>query len=208
MASWHVMSSASGSRVIRLGHRVSGRQSLRGQRGMRTTMRGVCGVAVKHETVDGDWHFLLQPNITVEWRQSLLAYGLIATISLGTALVFSWRGYWPVLPYVLGTLWMLGWALYRSAQRVDEWEVIVLRVDCIEIRKGRRNSEQRWLLPSYWTEVNLQPSGHRWYPSHLSLRSGGVAVEIGRFLHEEERAVLAQQLKRKVGFMAGTGEHS
>lgn len=168
----------------------------------------VCVVTVKQDTADGDWHFLLQPNIAVDWRQTLFAYGIVVTISLGTAIVFSWRGYWPILLFAIGTLWMLGWALYRSAQRADEWEIVILRADSIEIRKGRRGSAQSWVLPGYWTEVILEPAGHRWYPSHLSLRSGGVAVEIGQFLHEEERTILAQQLKRRVGFMAGSGERT
>jgi len=165
-------------------------------------------VTVEQEQANGDWRFLLRPNIAVDWGQTLFAYGVIATMSLGSAVVLSWRGHWPILLFAIGTLLTLGWALYHSAHRAYEWDVVIVRADRIEIRQGRRNGERSWVLPSYWTEVVLQPAGHVWYPSQLLLRSGGVTIEIGRFLHEEERTILAQQLRRRIGFMGGSGDRA
>lgn len=160
------------------------------------------------ESADGNRQIILRPNIAVNWRQTLLAYALIAATSLGTAIVLSFRGLWPILLFAGATIWVLGWALYVSAHRSNEWEAVLIQGDRIEIQKGRRRAEYSLTLQTYWTEVALEPAGHRWYPSRLLLRSHGVAIEVGQFLHDKERAALARQLARWVGPMARSGERA
>lgn len=161
-------------------------------------------VAVEEGPTDGYWCITLQPNITTNWRQTLLIYSAIATALLSVAVALSLRGLWPVLVYAGATVWALGWALYVSAYRSNEWDVVNIRGDFIEVRQGRRHGEYRWMLQTYWTEVALLPFGHRWYPSRLVLRSRGTAIEIGHFLHDRERAELAQLLRRCIGPMGGS----
>lgn len=161
-------------------------------------------VAVEEGATDGHWHITLRPNVAVNWRQTLLVYFAIAATLLSTAVALSLRGLWPILIYAGATVWALGWALYVSAHRSNEWDVVSIRGDFIEIRQGRRRTEHHWTLQTYWTEVALLPSGHRWYPSRLVLRSRGAVIEIGQFLHDKERVELARQLQRCIGPMAGS----
>lgn len=158
-------------------------------------------------STDDHW-VILRPNIAVNWRQTLAVFGLMAAVSLATALFFTFIGYWPVLPFAVAEIGLLGWALYVSAHRASECEVVIIGDDRIEVRKGRRRPEASWTLPTPWTEVVLEPARHRWYSGRLLLRSHGVAVELGRFLNEEERASLAHQLRRWVGPMGGMGERT
>lgn len=163
-------------------------------------------VAVEHDASRGDRRVVLRPNIAVNWRQTLLVYGIVAASCLGVAIVFGVIGFWPVLPFAGLEVGLLGWALYTSAQRADECEVVHIHGGRIEIQKGRRGPEQRWTLDLYWTEVALEPARHRWYAGRLLLRSRGKAIELGRFLQDDERAALARQLSRWIGPMAGSGE--
>ena len=161
-------------------------------------------VAVEEGSTDGHWRITLRPNIAIYWRQTLLVYFALAAPLLSTAIALSLRGLWPVLVYAIATVWALGWALYVSAHRSNEWDVVSIRGDFIEIQQGRRRAKHHWTLQTYWTEVALLPSSHRWYPSRLVLRSQGVVIEVGRFLHDKERAELARQLARCIGPMAGS----
>lgn len=162
-------------------------------------------VAVELDASRGDRRVVLRPNIAVNWRQTLFAYGIVAATCLGVAIGFGLIGFWPVLPFAGIEVGLLGWALYSSAQRAGECEVVIIRGDRIEVQKGRRRPERCWLLDTYWTEVALEAAGQRWHSDRLLLRSHGVAVELGRFLNDDERAALARQLRGWVGPMAGSG---
>lgn len=163
-------------------------------------------VAVEHDTSSGCRRIVLQPNIAVNWKQTLIAYGIAATTCLAVAIVFGLAGFWPVLPFAGMEVVLLGWALYVSAHRANECEVVIIGSDRIEVQKGRLRPESSWTLNIYWTEVALEPARHRWYSGRLLLRSQGRVVELGRFLHDDERAALARQLRCWVGPMAGSGE--
>lgn len=163
-------------------------------------------VAVEQDAATGEHQIVLRPNIGLDWRQTLLIYGLLAFTCLAVAVGMTMIGFWPVLPFAGLELALLGWGLYASAHRAQDCEFITIRGGRIEIQQGRRRPERRWILETYWTEVALEPSGHRWYPSRLVLRSRGQRVELGRFLGDDERAELAGRLKLWVGPMAASGE--
>jgi uncharacterized membrane protein len=163
-------------------------------------------VAVEHDASRGDRRVVLRPNIAVNWRQTLLVYGIVAATCLGVAIMFGLLGFWPVLPFAGIEISVLGWALYSSAHRANEREVLTIRGLRIEVQKSGRMLNERWVFDTFWTEVALEPARHRWYSKRLLLRSRGEVVELGRFLHDEERVALARQLKRWVGPVAGSGE--
>lgn len=163
-------------------------------------------VAVERDAFGGRPCFVLQPDIGFHWRQTSRIFLLIAATSLGVALVMVSLGYWPVLPFAGLEVGLLGWALHASASRGRERELILLRDDKIEVQKGRRGPERFWELDAYWTEVALLPGAYRWYPSLLLLRTRGKEIELGRFLHEDERVDLARELARRIGPMAASGE--
>lgn len=163
-------------------------------------------VAIEQDSARGDLTVVLRPDLALDWRQSLLIFGVFSATSAAVAIAMTAMGYWPVLPFAGLEICLLGWALYASAQRSLAREVIIIRPGRIEVQMGSRRPERWWLFETYWTEVVLLPPVHRWYARRLLLRSRGMELELGRFLQDEERIDLARKLKRLIGPMAASGE--
>ena len=159
-------------------------------------------VAIEHEPDKGECCFVLRPDYVPRWQQTVAVFALCATACLGIALLLTLGGFWPVLPFAGAEVALLGWALYLSARRGTEREVIRIRAATVEVEKGHRRPACSWSFQRSWTEVRLRPSGHHWYPSRLCLRSQGRELEIGVFLPEEERVRVARELERLIGPMA------
>lgn len=90
----------------------------------------------------------------------------------------------------------VGTGLYLVACRCHEREVICIAADTIRIERGRRKPEQSLTLTRAWARVVLKACPRQWYPSRLLIRVHGQTVEVGRFLVEEERRQLAEDLNR------------
>jgi len=150
--------------------------------------------------------FILRPNIVLNWRQTMAVYMGVVVVCLAIALLFAAEGFWPVLAFAIIDVFVLGAALYLSAQR-SLWRVVVrVSGEKVQIEVGRRRREHHWVFDRFWTEVRLDPPEYRWYPSRLAVCSRGKRVDIGGFLTEEERVELARELRRWVGPMGSQGE--
>jgi len=66
----------------------------------------------------------------------VILYTWVCVVSLGIALLFVARGYWPVLPFAGLELLVLGIALWISMRRGAYREVISIYPDRIEVEKG------------------------------------------------------------------------
>lgn len=161
-------------------------------------------VTIRDEEEHGERTFTVRPGFAANWRQTKAIYILIALTCLGVASVLALAGFWLVLPFAGVEVALLGWALYYTARKGTECEVVRVGPRRVEIEKGRRKPEQIWSFDLYWSEVSLLPPAYRLHPSRLLIRSQGTEVEIGRFLQEEERVFLARELKRCIGPMAAS----
>ena len=150
--------------------------------------------------------FVLAPNIAPDWGQTMRIFVGISAVCLGVALVCTWMGFWPVLPFAGIELTALGIALYVSARRALDREVIHVSGDRVRVEKGRGRVEQHWELDRAWTEVVLRQLPRRWEETQLVLRSRGREVILGGFLEPEERRSLARELSRCIGPMAYCGQ--
>jgi uncharacterized membrane protein len=149
---------------------------------------------------DTQCRFVLRPNRSLSWRGSLLFFLSLVLVSSIIAISLTWLGFWMVLPFAGLEMLALGVGLYVVAGRCYEREVISISREDIRIEKGRGYPRQQWTLGRVWAQVVLERCPRQWYPSKLLIRSHGRAVEVGRFLHEEERrhlaAALIQSLRR------------
>lgn len=161
--------------------------------------------AEQFQTSGSQQCFVLRPNIGLYWRTTLRVYIILSAVCLGIALGFAVMGFWPILPFAGLEVAALGAALYVSAKRGDCQEVVRIGGDVVEIEKGVKGPEQSWRFPRAWSEVVLNAPLHRWYPSRLVIRSRGTVVELGAFLTDEERELLATELYRCIGPMADRG---
>ena len=89
----------------------------------------------------------------------------------------------------------VGIGLYRCAQRCAEREVISIDEGVVAIERGRYRPAQRFELSRPWAQVGLQKGAVRGYPSRLLIRSHGKSVEVGLHLAENERRLLARELR-------------
>ena len=142
--------------------------------------------------------FILRPNRSLSWRGSLLFYFSLLIISSAIAIGLTLLGFWLVLPFAGLEMLALGIGLYVVACRCYECEVISINDDSIRIERGRDYPREQWTLGRMWARVVLERCPRAWYPSRLLLRSHGRSVEIGRFLDEEERQRLADELTRSL----------
>jgi uncharacterized membrane protein len=150
----------------------------------------------------GDRRFVLRPCFAADWPQTVRAFVAISVACGSIAIAFALAGYWPILAFAGLELAALGAALYVSARRSLDCEVVRVTEREIEIEKGRGRPQQRWVLQRAWTEVVLTLPAGSARSSELTLRSRGQRVVLGGFLDEEERRALARALHRVIGPMA------
>jgi uncharacterized membrane protein len=112
----------------------------------------------------------------------LLGVGLTAQVLLGA---------YPVLGCAIATSIALGWALRASYCQGCVQQVVSVGPDRVIVEAGVGVPSQHWQFDTHWLQIVLTPDRH---VNHLFLRSHGRAVELGTFLSEPERLLLARQL--------------
>jgi uncharacterized membrane protein len=105
---------------------------------------------------------------------------------------------WALLPFLLGTLGAIWWALERSYRDAEIIEDLTLTPTQITLtRHGPKGQRQDWQANPYWVKVQLYPKGGP-VPDYLTLYGDGREVELGAFLSQEERSILALELRQKL----------
>ena len=145
-----------------------------------------------------DCHWVIRPNQSLSWRGAMRVYAVISACCLGIGIAFAMYGFWPVLPYAGFEVVVLGIAFYVCVSRSQIREVVSVNADVVSVEKGREKPQQRWECPRAWARILLERSPLKWYPSRLTVRFQDQQVEIGRFLNEEERCALAEELQQVI----------
>jgi len=92
----------------------------------------------------------------------------------------------------LCAIWLALKASWRRGQVREEFE---LWSDLAILRRINPNGQlQEWRANPYWVEVQISKDDGP-VPQYLTLRGGGRVVEIGAFLSQDERPVLATDLQ-------------
>ena len=146
----------------------------------------------------GPHTFNLQANCALRAGQAVAFFAGIAAVSLGIAVLFVARGYWPVLPFAGAELAFLAWALRASWRAGQAREKLVIDSDEIVITRWDPNAEapSTTRLPRSWTKAALIEVRDRRGGEQLALGQQGRWWVIGRFLGEEERRRLHQRLSQ------------
>ncbi len=141
--------------------------------------------------------FILRPQRSATWRDNLWLVAAVAVLAVPIALYWTAFGFWPVLLVCVLHLLALTWALYKVSYALLAREVVTVGSEQITIEAGHREVERRFELTRAWAQVLLR-SGARRRHNTLIVRSAGRAVELGRFLTDDEREELAGELQRLV----------
>jgi uncharacterized membrane protein len=141
-------------------------------------------------------HWVIRPNQSLSWRAAVRVYTAVTLCCAGIATAFVLHGLWTVLPFAGFEIVVLGIAFYLTFSRSQVREVISVNADAVSVVKGRNAPQEHWECPRVWARIQLERSPVAWYPSRLSIAFQGQRVEIGRFLNEEERCALAEELEQ------------
>ena len=141
----------------------------------------------------------LAPNCSLTPTAAKLFFGATCLFSLSFALFFVFRGLWPVLPFWALEMTALGAALYASMQRRNYSQTVLITDSVVSLVTRSRQGEAKQEFARHWAKVKLRSPPRRLGSSRLTIESHGRAYEVGSFLTEEDRRVLAERLGRLVG---------
>ncbi|MER2518301.1 MAG: DUF2244 domain-containing protein [Candidatus Accumulibacter phosphatis] len=120
-----------------------------------------------------------------------------ATWLAAIAITFSYFGAWPILPFTGLELALLWWALRQIDATTEDFERITLEAELLTIETRRGTLLQRHAFHPYWAQLQFdQPPGQQ---QRLLIRSHGKEVEVGRWLSEEQKRALGNELKKNLG---------
>ncbi|MFN3144796.1 MAG: DUF2244 domain-containing protein [Paracoccaceae bacterium] len=137
----------------------------------------------------------LWPHRSLPRRGFALFIGLtFAAILMPLMAVLGTVILWGILPFMMGALALVWWALERSYRDGALREDLTIWSDRVElVRLNPRGAAQRWEANPYWVKVEMHAEGGP-VENYLTLTGGGRAVEIGAFLSPEERVDLRGEL--------------
>ena len=143
----------------------------------------------------------LAPNCSLSPFTARLFFGSTCLFSLAFAMIFVLQGFWPVLPFWGLEMLALGLALNSSMRRRRYGQTVLITESRVSLVTRTRRGEAKQEFARHWTKVRLRSPRTRLHPSRLTLESRGRACEVGSFLTDEERGLLAQRLRGLVGGM-------
>jgi len=135
---------------------------------------------------------VLLPHRSLTWT-GLVAFLIGQSIVAGGyALLAAWRGNVFAPVFALLELGFVGWCMARVWKVSAAGQIITLTPTQLDI--APTSGPPTAQFHPYWTHVRLETGRWRGWPSRLLVGSHGREVEIGAFLHEDERQALAQRL--------------
>jgi uncharacterized membrane protein len=141
----------------------------------------------------------LAPNCSLTVAGARLFFAATCLFSLCFALFFVLQGFWPVLLFWALEMLGLGLALHASMQRRNYSQTVLITDSRISLVTRSRHGEAKQEFARHWAKVKLRSPPRRLGSSRLTIESHGRAYEVGSFLTEEDRRVLAERLGRLVG---------
>jgi len=143
----------------------------------------------------------LAPNCSLTVAGAKLFFGATCLFSLVFALLFVIQGFWPVLPFWALEMLALGLALNANMRRRRYTQTLLITDSLVSLVTRSRRGDTKQEFARHWAKVRLASPRARLHPSRLTIESRGLACEVGSFLTEEERCLLAKRLGRLVGGM-------
>jgi uncharacterized membrane protein len=121
--------------------------------------------------------------------------GTAALIALPLVVLLGSPVLWGLLPFLLGTIAAIWWALERSFRDGEIVEDLILTRDQITLtRHGPRGRRADWQANPHWVKLTLHSKGGP-VPDYLTLSGAGREVELGAFLTGAERQQLCRTLE-------------
>jgi uncharacterized membrane protein len=143
----------------------------------------------------------LAPNCSLTLSGARFFFGGTCLFSLSFALFFVLQGFWPILLFWALEMLGLGVALHASLKRRNYTQIVVITESRISLVTRSRRGEAKQEFARHWAKVRLRSPPRRLGVSRLTIECYGRAYEVGSFLTEEDRCLLARRLSSLVGGM-------
>lgn len=149
-----------------------------------------------------DCKVIARPNNSLSPENSLkLMMGMAVVIFL-ISLSFMHVGAWLVLPFAGLELAAFAYAFHFVYLHSNDFESVNIDGDRVVVEKRNFRKISVTEFQRYWTRVDLRNVGGEkgvFGRSGLFISSHGKEVEFGKhFINDEQRALLAQELKQKL----------
>lgn len=152
-------------------------------------------VATQFDSFNASHRFMIRPNCSLPWRETVQFYLGMVIVSFSIAIAFAMKGMWLILPFAGLEMLALGVALYIVSRRGMRWQMLNIHENCVDIIECVDKSESRHSFQRAWVQVRFEAATVKGHPSRLLLGSHGRTTEIGEYLTEIEKQQLAQQLR-------------
>jgi len=143
----------------------------------------------------------LAPNCSLTAAGAMFFFAATCLFSLAFSMIFVVQGFWPVVPFWALEMLALGFALRANMKRRAYTQTVTITDSQVSLVTRTRRGEAKQEFARHWAKVRLRSPRTRLHPSRLLIESRGRAYEVGSFLTEEERCVLAERLRNLVGGM-------
>lgn len=145
---------------------------------------------------DSEYCVLARRNNSLSARQRWLFFGILAGFSLSVGVALAFAGAWPVLPYSLFEIGVVGAAFVFVERRSREWERIIVVADRVIVERGSGERRRTREFNRRWLRIDLEEGSAPWQTTRLALRYAGESLEFGGALPPLERARVARELRR------------
>ncbi len=142
--------------------------------------------------VDADRHqWLLKRNCALRPSQLAAWFVTVALASLAIAIVCAAGGAWIVIPFAIAEAIALTAAFMAYARHAADYERIEATRDRLVVECGRGPRVERFERGGRTVRVEYDPQARE----PIRLVAGGEAIAVGRFVPDDSKAVLVQQLR-------------
>ena len=138
---------------------------------------------------------VLEPNRPLGWKGIAAVVGFVAAMSFAAGVLFALKGAWPVTPFLGADVLLLAWAMRASVRASRRREHLILTPEALIIERVAPNGRAfRQEINPYWLRV--EHDDPELLGCEVALVSRGRRWVVGAFLGAEERASLADALRR------------
>ena len=139
----------------------------------------------------GRREWLLKRNCSLTPRQTMVSWAVLVAMSLGVGLFCTWHGASLVLLFTALEMTAVTAAFVFYSRHATDFDRIVLDEGYLTVDRMRGGRTRQYQLEALWLRVT--PPARRRDPVRLSAR--GVSVEVGSYLLEPQRRLLAKELR-------------
>jgi uncharacterized membrane protein len=130
-------------------------------------------------------------NCSMAPAQFAAVYGALAGVSLAVALFFWVQGARMVMPFACLELAAVGVAFWVHARHTGDAEWITVQDGRLFVQRCHGGRWSRDVFDAAWVEVGVCDDAGQL----VRLRSGGRAVQVGRWVRMDKRRVFAHELR-------------